>query len=943
MQTTRTIRTFGRLIALTLLMLILTPVAPRTAAATTYVQPAWGRMPLLFIANQGQVDERIAFYVQGHDKTLYFTPEGVTFALTAPIPQSSSTRGEGEMRDSPLRSEPVPQVEGEGPGERVERWIVKLDFVGANAVRPGGQEQTDTVVSYFKGPREEWRTGLPTYSRIVYPDLWTGIDLAYSGTANRLKYEFVVQPGADPARIRLAYRGATVGLNAAGQLEVSTPAGGFQDDAPIAYQEVNGRRVPVEVAYALEDAATYGFRLGAYDPAVPLVIDPAVLVYCGFIGGSGIDDGNGIAVDAAGNAYVTGTTESTETTFPVTGGPDLDHNGGNDAFVAKVKTDGTGLDYCGFIGGSGNDYGFGIAVDGDGNAYVTGYTGSTEATFPVIGGPDLTHNGGNDAFVAKVKADGTGLDYCGYIGGNSTDYGRGIAVDEDGSAYVTGSTESTGATFPVTGGPDLIHNGGGADAFVAKVKADGTGLDYCGYIGGSGYDVGYGIAVDAVEIGRASGWERVCQATFPVTGGPDLTHNGGDFDAFVAKVKADGTGLDYCGYIGGSGYDVGYGIAVDAVGNAYVTGFAGSTEATFPVTGGPDLTHNGSTDAFVAKVKADGTVLDYCGYIGGSDSDGGRGIAVDEDGNAYVTGDTWSTETTFPEAVGPDLDHNGGIDAFVTRVKVDGTGLDYCGFIGGSGSDYGNGIAVDGDGSTYVTGETRSTEATFPVTGGPDLTHNGDWDAFVAKVSYSYKESSTTTMASSLNPSTYGKSVTFTATVSGDVDMPTGAVQFKVDGANLGAPVPLSGGTASISTAALGVGTYTVTAEYGGDVNYVGSTGTLSGGQVVNKAATTMVVTSSLNPSVVGRSVAFTATVSATSGTPSGTVQFKVDGVNLGAPLPLSGGTASISTAALGVGTCTVTAEYSGDVNYIGSTGTLSGGQVVNVKVYLPLVLRQNP
>jgi len=372
MQLKRTIRTLVRLVALTLLALILTPAAERPTVAAPYVQPDWGRMPLLFLANQGQVDEQVAFYVQGRDKTLYFSPEGVTFALTASIPQSSSTQGEGEMRDSPLRSGPIPRVAGEGAGERAERWIVKLDFVGANAVRPGGQEQADTVVSYFKGPREEWYTGLPTYARIVYPELWAGIDLAYSGTANRLKYEFVVQPGADAGRIRLAYRGATVGLNAAGQLEVSTPAGGFQDDAPIAYQEVNGRRVPVEVAYALEDAAAYGFRLGAYDPAVPLVIDPAVLVYCGYIGGSGGDYGQGIAVDGDGNAYVTGETLSTQATFPETGGPDLTHNGGYDAFVAKVKADGTGLDYCGYIGGSGDDYGRGIAVDGDGNAYITG-------------------------------------------------------------------------------------------------------------------------------------------------------------------------------------------------------------------------------------------------------------------------------------------------------------------------------------------------------------------------------------------------------------------------------------------------------------------------------------------------------------------------------------------------------------------------------------------
>jgi hypothetical protein len=209
--------------------------------------------------------------------------------------------------------------------------------VKANPVRPIGQGQTDVIISYFKGGRDEWHTGLPTYAQIVYRDLWHNIDLVYSGTANRLKYEFVVWPGADPAQIRLTYRGATLRVNDAGQLEVSTPAGGFQDDAPVAYQEVDGERVPVAGGYALDDATTYGFYVGAYNPALPLVIDPAVLVYCGYIGGSSWDEGEGIAVDATSNAYVAGDTYATEATFPETVGPDLTHNGSSDVFVAKVS------------------------------------------------------------------------------------------------------------------------------------------------------------------------------------------------------------------------------------------------------------------------------------------------------------------------------------------------------------------------------------------------------------------------------------------------------------------------------------------------------------------------------------------------------------------------------------------------------------------------------
>ncbi len=261
------------------------------------------------------------------------------------------------------------------------------------------------------------------------------------------------------------------------------------------------------------------------------------LVYCGYIGGNDEDQGNGIAVDSSGNAYVTGYTYSTQATFPVTVGPDLTFNspGLSDAFVAKVNAAGTALVYCGYIGGSDDDFGNAIAVDSSGNAYVTGQTYSTEATFPETVGPDLTSNGLSDAFVAKVNAAGTALVYCGYIGGSNDDQGNGIAVDGSGNAYVTGFTASTQATFPVTVGPDLTSNGLD-DAFVAKVNAGGTALAYCGYIGGSGVDQGNGIAVDGTGNAYVTGITASTQATFPVTVGPDLTYNGGGVDAFVVRI-----------------------------------------------------------------------------------------------------------------------------------------------------------------------------------------------------------------------------------------------------------------------------------------------------------------------------------------------------------------------------------------------------------------------
>ena len=666
------------------------PVSAVTGPSAVSVHRAadYGTMPLLFIPNQGQFDSRVAYAVQGRDTQIFFSTGGVTFVL------SEQPAASGHKARS-LRQVGTPEPAAQPPRQR---WALKVDFVDANPVaKPETLEQAETLISYFKGRPEEWRTGLQASRKIIYRDLWPGIDLVYSGTVDNLKYDFIVHPGADPDRIRLAWRGAdSVQVTEDGQLAVTTPLGTLRDKMPVAWQEGEERQEKVSVAYDLrgpagvqvaalttdrtlaaaqprEQVQVIGFTVGDYDRTRTLVLDPEMLVYCGFIGGSENDEGRGVAVDSSGNAYVTGITNSTVATFPDTGGPDLSYNGGSsDAFVAKVKADGTGLIYCGFIGGSGDDEGRGIAVDSSGNAYVTGVTNSTEATFPDTIGPSLSFNGGSsDAFVAKVKADGKDLSYCGFIGGGDADYGMGIAVDGSGSTYVVGYTSSSDGLFPKTVGPYLIHNGG-SDAFVAKVKADGKGLTYCGFIGGEGdYDYGFGIALDSGGNAYVTGRTDSTETTkFPVTVGPYLIHNGGS-DAFVAKVKADGNGLTYCGFIGGTGNDYGFGIAVDNGGNAYITGRTDSTETTkFPVTVGPDLSQNGGIDAFVAKVQTDGKSLIYSGFIGGTVGEDGQGIAVDSNGNAYVTGGTGSTQS-FPVTVGPDLIANGKVDAFITKIRVE--------------------------------------------------------------------------------------------------------------------------------------------------------------------------------------------------------------------------------------------------------------------------------
>ena len=696
-------------------------------------------MPLYFIENRGQLDPRVAYYVQGRDTAVYFTSRGVTFALT-----SAGEDGNGVFENASARAG------GAGLREPRSRWIVRLEFVGANPdAKLAAEESASAIVSYFKGPPDRWKAGVPTYGRLVYHDLWPGIDLVYSGTFDRLKYGFRIRPGADPRRIRLAYRGATnVGVNGNGELEVDTPVVTLEDERPSSWQETEDGRIEVETAYTVAQAPVggaieYGFEVGSYDRTRTLVIDPALLVYAGYVGGSNADFGLAVAVDGDGNAYIAGETFSSETTFPETVGPDLTFNDtvNTDAFVAKVRSDGTGLVYAGYIGGANADTATGIAVDGPGNAYVAGRTLSTQTTFPVTVGPDTGQNGGFDAFIVKVRSDGTGLDYAGFIGGAATDRASGVSVDALGHAYVVGDTSSDQSTFPETVGPSLTHSGG-FDAFVAKVSADGTGLDYAGFIGGVSDEQGLGIAVDGSGNAHVAGTTG-SSGTFPATVGPDESFNGGASDAFVARVRSDGTGLDYAGFIGGSGIDEGTGIAVDSARNAYVVGRTTSTVSTFPEVVGPTLTYGGSGDAFVAKVRSDGTGLDYAGYIGGVGVEFGFGIAVDGAGSAYVTGSTSSDETTFPETGGPDDTYNGGGDAFVAKVRSDGAGFDYAGYVGGAGGDEGHGIAVDGSGA-YIAGSTSSSEMSFPVRIGPDLAANGGADAFLAKVAESSPTPTTT-------------------------------------------------------------------------------------------------------------------------------------------------------------------------------------------------------
>jgi hypothetical protein len=687
--------------------------------------------PVMFIQNVGQFADGARFQVRGGDKTIWLAEDALWVTVSEQGSRGAEEQGSGGAEvHAPLHLRP--------PAPQPKRGVnIRLSFPGANPhPRLEPFHRLDTVVSYFIGnDPAKWHVAVPVWGGVRYVDLYPGVDLELTGENGQVVPRLVAHPGADLSAVRLRVEGAKevallpspdVGRGAGGEgLLLRTALGDFT----LPLFQVEGRSAEPAQAQRVDGLAfevSHPFTAGneaVRAPSSMVHSQQAVsLLYAGFLGGSYYDYydyGYGIAVDSSGNAYVTGYTWSGD--FPAVVGPDLSHNGYTDAFVAKVNPSGTALVYAGFLGGSYHDYGYGIAVDSSGNAYVTGSTRSSD--FPAVVGPDLSFNGYTDAFVAKVNPSGTALVYAGFLGGSSEDAGRGIAVDSSGNAYVTGWTWSS--DFPAVVGPDTSHNGGYYDAFVAKVNPSGTALVYAGFLGGSGWDGGHGIAVDSSGNAYVTGYNG--SSDFPAVVGPDTSYNGGG-DAFVAKVNPSGTALVYAGFLGGSYYDYGCGIAVDSSGNAYVTGYTGSSD--FPAVVGPDTSYNGGGDAFVAKVNPSGTALVYAGFLGGSSEDAGRGIAVDSSGNAYVTGVTKSSD--FPAVVGPDTSYNGGGDAFVAKVNPSGTALVYAGFLGGSGWDEGHGIAVDSSGNAYVTGVTESSD--FPAVVGPDTSHNGDGDAFVAKV-----------------------------------------------------------------------------------------------------------------------------------------------------------------------------------------------------------------
>jgi hypothetical protein len=537
-----------------------------------------------------------------------------------------------------------------------------------------------------------------------------------------LKSEFVVAPGADPARIQIAYAGvAGIRVDEEGGLVFSAPDGELHEAAPEIYQESNGRRDPVKGAFRVSGDVV-SFYVGEYDHSRELRIDP-VLTYSTYLGGSGTNKGTAIAVDSANAAYITGYTDSTN--FPVVGAEQSTSLGSVEVFVTKLNASGNAIVYSTYLGGSGDARGYSIAVDGTGNAYVTGSTGSTN--FPLVAAGQGSSGGGRDAFVAKLNAAGSTLLFSTYLGGTGTDSGNGIAIDASG-VYVAGST--TSVNFPVSGAFQSTL-AGGQDGFVTKLSPIGSALIYSTYLGGSFDDRVSSIAVDSTGAVYVTG--NTNSTNFP-TASPAQSANAGAPDAFVTKLNASGSALIYSTYLGGSGVEnveVGRSIALDSSNSAYITGTTSSTN--FPTFQPMQGSLSGSNDAFVVKMSPSGSSYVYSTYLGGSGIDYGESIAVDSSGNAYIAGYTSSSD--FPILNGDQPAIGGGYDAFLVKLNGQGSGLAGSDFLGGSGSDAAYGIALDSSGNAYLTGQTSSFN--FPlITPVQSTLGTSTLAAFVAKFGF---------------------------------------------------------------------------------------------------------------------------------------------------------------------------------------------------------------
>jgi hypothetical protein len=667
-------------------------------------------LPVSFEENHGQVDSQVRYLARAGHGTIYFSPTETVLALRSH--DSQKKPGLSVLRLKWIGANSSPQIVAEHPLTGRINYLIGHD--------PG-----------------QWHTDIPTYARVRYRDLFPGVDAVFYGKEREIEYDMVLAPGVDPGKIRFTPEGVrSMRLACNGDLVFVLGSAKVLQRRPRVYQENNGRRRLLAAHYLIHNDKTVSYEVAGVDHKLPVVIDPT-LSYSTYIGSDTVDTVTSVAVDQFGDAYATG---NTVFGFP-TKNPVQQNQLGMDAFVTKFSSTGGSLIYSTILGGSAADFGNAIAIDRFGNAYVAGETESTD--FPTT--PGAFQSLGADAdngFITKLSPSGSSLVYSLLLGGGDFDSIRGLALDTQHRVYVTGFTCSTNfpvknAFQPVTNSQNCADAGG--DAFVTRVNATGTDLDYSTYLDGTISSIGNGIAVNSTFQAYVTG--ATASPDFPTTPGAfqrtlkakvitGFPHDTNQHNAFVTKFSADGRSLVYSSFLGGTANDVGTAIALDPDGRACVAGNASSRD--FPITSNAfQKTMRGSNDVFVTKLQLTGGGLFYSTFLGGSGSDGANSIAVDSFGRAYVAGGTSSAD--FP-VLNPIQAHLGGSqDAFVTKLSATGNALFFSTYLGGSAADVANSIRLDSAGNAFIGGATDSTN--FPTTRGAfSRTKKQGTDGWVSKI-----------------------------------------------------------------------------------------------------------------------------------------------------------------------------------------------------------------
>lgn len=675
---------------------------------------------IFFIENKGQWSHEILFLASNKGMNAWITNTGVIYD------HYIGNLNYDEMATVDFSSSDIEEFKRNN--SIIKGHVVELGFVNTNKnAKPKGMKKNSAYYNFFIGnDQNNWQGNVGLFEVIEINEIFEGIGIKYYFENGLLRYDYHVNPNADINKIKFKIEGEdNYSINNKGELVIHTSVGEIVHGKLYAYQEDRS----IECKFKETNEGLLSIDLGEYDNQKKIIVDP--LIYSTFIGGINNDTGHSIAIDNEGNTYITGQTYSWD--FPTTlGAYQTLRDEYEECFVSKINSAGSELIFSTFLGGWSLDEARSIAVDENGNTYITGTTVSDN--FPVTNESfQKIYGGMGDAFVAKFNSSGNELTYSTFIGGSETDSGNSIKIDENGNTFITGV--ATSPDFPNTLGVFQSGKSGSKDAFVTKLNSTGSKLEFSTFIGGSLDEFGNSIAIDSDGNSYITGYTY--SPDYPITLGCYQTvQNGGEykFDAFISKINSDGSKLIYSSFIGGNNDDVGNSIAIDNEKNVFVAG--NTKSANFPTTPFAfQINYNGETDGFVLKFDTQLNNLLYSSYLGKSKSEHAECVVVDNYGNAFITGTTYSDN--FPVTENAEQKYFGGYaDIFISVLNQYGSELLYSTFFGGRGEfgEFGESLAIDEAYDVYVTGKATS----IPIIGqGFQQNNNGHFDSFLLKLNVS--------------------------------------------------------------------------------------------------------------------------------------------------------------------------------------------------------------